>query len=174
MYPPPSQALKRRKPEISRWRTSKFFRSRYAPTFWCFSSPARLGALIPRAEASARFLLHAQEHSPFQYVMVQTDNGSEFSTRFTHRLHASGTQHRHSRVRHSNDNAHVERFNRSIQEECLDHTAHNVRDFRAAIRKYLPYYNTERLHMGINYQTPQEVMQRCVLANKNCYQPPTG
>ena len=37
----------------------------------------------------------------------------------------------------------------------------SLRDFRAAISNYLPYYNTKRLHMGINYQTPYEVMQRC-------------
>ena len=29
------------------------------------------------------------------------------------------------------------------------------------IISYLPYYNNERLHMGINYQTPLEVLQRC-------------
>lgn len=113
------------------------------------------------AEASARFVRRAQVRAPFPFMMIQTDNGSEFSTRFTHRLQVLGTAHRHSRVRKSNDNAHIERFNRTIQEECLDHATHNIRDFRTAIRKYLPYYNTERSHMGINYQTPQEVMQRC-------------
>lgn len=112
-------------------------------------------------EASAFFLRHAARKAPFPFVMVQSDNGPEFTIRFTHRLLAQGIAHRHSRVRKSNDNAHVERFNRTVQEECLDRTAHNLRDFRAAIRKYLPYYNTKRLHMGINYQTPQEVMQRC-------------
>jgi len=113
------------------------------------------------AEASALFLRHASQKAPFIFVMVQSDNGPEFTTRFTHRLLAQGIAHRHSRVRRSNDNAHVERFNRTVQEECLDKTAHNLHDFRAAIRKYLPYYNTKRLHMGINYQTPEEVMQRC-------------
>lgn len=113
------------------------------------------------AEASAGFLRRAQAHASFRFVMVQTDHGPEFSTRFTHRTWALGVRHRHSRVRQSNDNAHVERFNRTIQEEYLDRTAHNIRDFRAAIRTYLKYYNTKRLHMGINYQTPQEVMQRC-------------
>jgi transposase InsO family protein len=112
------------------------------------------------AEASAKFLRRAATQASFRFVMVQSDNGSEFSTRFTHRLLALGVAHRHSRVRQSNDNAHVERFNRTIQEECLDQTAHNLRDFRAAIKKYLPYYNTERSHMGINYQTPSQLVPR--------------
>jgi transposase InsO family protein len=111
-------------------------------------------------EASAVFLTHAARKATFPFVLVQSDNGPEFTIRFTHRLLAKGIAHRHSRVRQSNDNAHVERFNRTIQEECLDKSAHNLRDFRAAIRKYLPYYNTERSHMGINYQTPSQLVPR--------------
>lgn len=119
--------------------------------------------VVPKigVEASARFLNRAAKKATFAFVMVQSDNGPEFTIRFTHRLLAMGIAHRHSRVRQSNDNAHVERFNRTIQEECLDMTTHNLTDFRAAIKKYLRYYNTQRSHMGINYQTPQEVMQRC-------------
>lgn len=112
------------------------------------------------AEASALFLAHAARKATFPFTLVQGDNGPEFTIRFTHRLLARGIAHRHSRVRQSNDNAHVERFNRTIQEECLDKTAHNLRDFRSAIRKYLPYYNTERSHMGINYQTPSQLVPR--------------
>jgi len=36
-----------------------------------------------------------------------------------------------------------------------------LEDFREALGQYMPYYNNERLHMGINYQTPLEVLQRC-------------
>ncbi|MBU6390145.1 IS3 family transposase, partial [Patescibacteria group bacterium] len=38
--------------------------------------------------------------------------------------------------------------------------ANTLENFKIEIPKYLKYYNTERLHMGINYQTPQEVLQR--------------
>lgn len=92
--------------------------------------------------------------------MIQTDNGSEFSTWFTHGLLTKKVNHRHSRVRQANDNAHIERFNRTIQEECLDRTFNTLENFRKEIPKYLKYYNTERIHMGIDYQTPQEVLQR--------------
>jgi transposase InsO family protein len=111
-------------------------------------------------EASICFLEHARKKAPFPFVMVQTDNGSEFSIGFTYALKRYGVGHRHSRVRQSNDQAHVERFNRTLQEECLDHVSHGVKTFKRALRKYLPYYNEERIHMGINYQTPSQVMQR--------------
>ena len=112
------------------------------------------------AKESAGFLSRAQARAPFPFVMVQKDNGSEFSIGFTHSLKRYGMRHRHSRVRRSNDQAHVERFNRTLQEECLDHVSHGVSSFKRALKKYLPYYNEERMHMGIDYQTPLQVMQR--------------
>jgi transposase InsO family protein len=113
------------------------------------------------AQASVEFVLRARKISPFIFEMIQTDHGSEFSTWFTHSLKTRGISHRHSRVRQSNDNAHIERFNRTIQEECLDHTANTLENFQKEIPLYLKYYNTERIHMGLNYLTPKEVLQRC-------------
>lgn len=110
-------------------------------------------------EVSARFIKRAVRCAPFQFQMIQTDHGSEFSTRFTHRLLEMAVKHRHSRVRQSNDQAHIERFNRTLQEECLDRITHSITSFRSALPEYLHWYNTERTHMGINYQTPLEVMR---------------
>jgi transposase InsO family protein len=111
------------------------------------------------AAPSVAFLVRAVRRAPFKLVMVQTDHGSEFSTWFTHTLMTMQIGHRHARVHQSNDNAHIERFNRTIQEECLDHVAHTIPSFQKAIPVYLRYYNTERIHMGINYLTPAEVLR---------------
>lgn len=123
---------------------------------WAYAEVApKIGAGI-----SARFVRRAQARAPFRFVLVQSDHGSEFSTRFTHRLWERGVAHRHARVRQKNDQAHIERFNRTIQEECLDGVPRTVSTFRKALKAYLPYYNGERLHMGINYQTPLQVLRR--------------
>ena len=113
------------------------------------------------AQPSIDFITRAKRKAPFSFEMVHTDHGSEFSTWFTHSMWRLSIKHRHGRVRKSNDQAHIERFNRTIQEECLDHITHTIFSFKKALRKYLTYYNNERTHMGINYQTPLEVMQRC-------------
>lgn len=113
------------------------------------------------ATKSALFVLRAQKKASFKFQMIQSDHGSEFSIRFSHSLKSRTINHRHSRVRQKDDQAHIERFNRTIQEECLDRTAHTILDFKKALKEYLPYYNNERLHMGINYQTPMEVLRRC-------------
>jgi transposase InsO family protein len=109
-------------------------------------------------EQSARFVRRAQRVAPFRFEMVQTDHGSEFSIRFTHRLLERQMQHRHSRVRQKDDQAHIERFNRTVQEECLDRVVHSVASFKKALPEYLRWYNGERSHMGINYQTPLEMV----------------
>ena len=123
---------------------------------WAYAEAVeRIGSQI-----SVEFVERAKAASPFNFEMIQTDHGSEFSTWFTHSLLALGIKHRHSRVRQSNDNAHIERFNRTLQEECLDGVTHTLASFKEALPAYLNYYNAERLHMGINYQTPLEVMRR--------------
>jgi len=118
--------------------------------------------VVPRigAAASARFLARARRTAPFPFEMVQTDHGSEFSTWFTHALVRDGVAHRHSRVRTPNDNAHLERFNRTLQEECLDRVVPTLPALRVALATYLPYYNGARLHIGLNYRTPLEVLRR--------------
>lgn len=108
---------------------------------------------------SLQFVKEAMKLSGFQFKMIQSDHGPEFSTWFTEHIGRLGISHRHSRVRKNNDNGHIERFNRTIQEECLNHVAFNPRAFQRAIHEYLPYYNNERLHLGINFLTPRECVQ---------------
>lgn len=104
---------------------------------------------------SLLFTEEAQSLSPFAFNMLQSDHGSEFSTWFTEN---AGIDHRHSRVRKCNDNAHIERFNRTIQEECFRGLREDPLVYQQALDEYLPYYNTERLHLGLNLKTPLEVM----------------
>jgi transposase InsO family protein len=121
---------------------------------WAYAEVAeRIGV-----QPSVAFIRRAQKVASFRFALIQTDHGSEFSIGFTHGVQRMSMAHRHSRVRRSNDNAHVERFNRTIQEECLDRVPHVIAKYRAAIIRYLRYYNTERLHMGIKYKTPLEVV----------------
>ena len=111
------------------------------------------------AEASADFITRAFRMAPFRFSMIQTDNGGEFQKMFRFRIYKLGLTHRYSRVRQSNDQAHIERFNRTIQEECLDRTSRTIRHFRKALKDWLPYYNDERIHMGLNYKTPREILK---------------
>ena len=96
---------------------------------------------------------------PFSVLTLQSDHGPEFSKWFTKMVATDGVVHRHSRVRRPNDNAHLERFNRTLQDECLSRIPRSLKAYRKEIPEYLHYYNTERPHMGLNFKTPAEVMQ---------------
>lgn len=111
------------------------------------------------ADASVHFVRRAQARASFSFGMVQTDHGPEFTTWFTHALKRMGITHRHSRVRQCNDNAHVERFNRTLQEECLAGVPRTLPHFKKALRGYLPHYLNDRMHMGIDFKTPAEMLQ---------------
>jgi transposase InsO family protein len=102
------------------------------------------------------FVKEAQKKASFLFNHLQTDHGPEFGKWFVHQVQI---RHRHSRVRRPNDNAHLERFNRTIQEECLDKLPRDVRTINRALPKYLSFYNNERLHLGINLKTPDQVVR---------------
>lgn len=104
------------------------------------------------------FLEKAKRKSEFEFKCIQTDHGSEFSQHFTRSI---DMRHRHSRVRKPNDNAHLERFNRTLQNEFLKYLPTDVDIINRQLPKYLKYYNQERLHLGLNLKTPLQVMQRC-------------
>ncbi|MFA5994253.1 MAG: DDE-type integrase/transposase/recombinase [Parcubacteria group bacterium] len=101
------------------------------------------------------FVKKADKKFPYSFECLQSDNGPEFSTHFTERIKIN---HRHSRIRKPNDNAHIERFNRTIQEELLDKLPHDVDTINRYLPKYLKYYNEERLHMGIDFKTPSQML----------------
>jgi transposase InsO family protein len=109
---------------------------------------------------SISFVQDACAAAPFPFMTVQSDHGPEFTKHFTKRLAVLGLVHRHSRVRTPNDNAHLERFNRTIQEECLTRVPRTLPAYRKAIPEWLRYYNAERPHMGLQMRTPTEILQR--------------
>jgi transposase InsO family protein len=100
-----------------------------------------------------RFVNEAQRHSAFNFNMLQSDHGPEFSRWFISRIEK---KHRYTRIGKPNDNAHIERVNRTIQEECLDHFPNDVKKINCELKKYLQYYNYERLHLSLNLKTPSQ------------------
>lgn len=64
--------------------------------------------------ASFHFVMRGQDYLGISLAMLQTDNGPEFGKWFHDQLNSKGIALRHSRVRKSNDNAHIERFNCTI------------------------------------------------------------
>lgn len=111
------------------------------------------------AQLAARVVAHGQAYAGFQFKMVQADNGPEYTSEFEEALRTNGSAVRHSRVRRPNDNAFIERFNRTIQEECTGSSSPVAKDLQSKVLTYLAYYNDERLHLGLQCRTPREMLQ---------------
>lgn len=110
---------------------------------------------------TVRFLREAQRKSTFHFDMLQTDHGPEFGKWFVEQIRK---KHRYTRIGKPNDNAHIERFNRTLQEECLDKIERKVFVINEELKTYLHYYNNERLHMGISLRAPVELLTNPVQA----------
>ena len=104
-----------------------------------------------------KFVNEAQRKSVFHFQMLQSDHGPEFSQIFTSRIHKN---HRYTRIGKPNDNAHIERVNRTIQEECLDKLPTDVSRINCELKRYLQYYNYERLHLSLNLKTPSQFIRK--------------
>ena len=109
---------------------------------------------------SLRFVEKAKKEAPFDFRIVQSDHGSEFSKWLTKRLDERGISHRHSRVRKPTDNAYVERFILTLQRDCLKRIPSSLQSWRKEIPEFLRWYNTERPHMALGMMTPMETLKR--------------
>lgn len=119
-------------------------------------------ALAPKIGAlpTIKFLKRAIKYFPFDIYNIQTDNGPEFGLHFTDFVTRSKMTHRHIHPRSPNENGHLERFNRTIQEEIgkFGWSIFIPKD----IASFLKYYNTKRMHMGINFKTPAQKLKEVV------------
>ena len=114
-------------------------------------------------KGAAETIFEAQEYMQFSFKMVQSDNGAEFQKHFQGRLNSKGIKTRHSRVRHPNDDAHIERFNRTLRKECIGqyNPNKNIKFINSKLNRFIRYYNYDRIHLGIGLKTPYEVLQSC-------------
>lgn len=108
------------------------------------------------AATAVAFVAEAQATAPFHFEMMQSDHGPEFGAWFVERIQK---KHRYSRIGKPNDNAHIERFNRTVQEECLDRVERTAVAFNAALMKYIPWYNADRHHFGLALNTPLKYLK---------------
>lgn len=108
---------------------------------------------------SIQFVMDAQRHASFRFNMLQSDHGPEFGPWFVEQIKKN---HRYTRIGKPNDNAHIERFNRTVQEECLDKVERRVRSLNKALKTYIPYYNEKRLHFGLNLKTPNQFIPKAI------------
>jgi transposase InsO family protein len=87
---------------------------------------------------------------------VQTDNGSEFLKHFDQACTKLNINHYFSRNHTPKDNAVLERFNRTIQEEFVNQGNFDLdcERFNRNLTEWLVEYNFRRPHQSLGYIAP--------------------
>lgn len=101
-------------------------------------------------------LQRALEKYPGSKPRLISDNGSQYiSNDFKAYLKEVGLQHIRTSPSYPQSNGKIERFHRSLEEECIRKTGMiNMKDARDQVAKYIYHYNNERLHSSLFYLRP--------------------
>jgi putative transposase len=117
--------------------------------------------------ALERALVHAQPE------IFNSDQGVQFtSIAFTERLKARGMQISMDGRGRALDNIFVERLWRTLKyEEVYLHEYRSVPEAIRGLGRYFSFYNRERLHQALNYQTPEAVYRQLARARESRFPP---
>jgi len=110
---------------------------------------------------SADFCVDALEDAIRQYgvpAIFNTDQGSQFTSEaFTGTLQRHGIRISMDSVGRAADNIFVERLWRSVKYEDIylrDYS--DMKELKDGLRRYFTFYNSERFHQSLDYQTPDD------------------
>jgi transposase InsO family protein len=137
---------------------------------------SREGAAVIARErstvAATRFLEQVLAQLPYRVEAVMTDNDMMFTmrfafhshrlTRFQQALKSAGIEHRLIRPRSPESNGKVERFIKTIDDECFRIVQPPSSRARVgALRLFLEYYNHARPHQSLGGQSPVTRREAC-------------
>jgi len=103
----------------------------------------------------------AHEIFPDARPRLITDNGSQFvSKEFRSLVRMLGMNHVRTSPHYPQSNAKDERYFRTVREECIDRTwLGRITRSRRVAGKHIDYYNNDRLHSGIGYVPPRDMLE---------------
>lgn len=122
-----------------------------------------LGTTSHASLAASEFFEIVRQIFPFPFAYVLTDNGSEFKKHFGEAIRALHLTHYKTRPRTPKQNAHCERFNRTVQEEYANHHRRelllDIPAFNRGLAAWSLWYNTKRVHHAFgNKLSPMQFM----------------
>lgn len=105
-------------------------------------------------------LQRALEKYPGTKPRIISDNGPQFISKdFAEYLKLLELQHIRTSVAYPQSNGKIERYHRTIHQDCLMKTSLiNLDDARKQISSYIDYYNNKRLHSSLFYLTPEDFL----------------
>lgn len=149
--------------------------------FTCFEygfvdifSRFKMALILPVLDESGMILTlkYVVEQAPFEVKYIQTDNGLENQQLFHKACLDHNINHYYIHKNSPNENAVIERSFRTDQDEFffrLDKAPLDINELNLWFQKFLNYYNYERLHFSLNFNTPYEVIEAFRNSEKGMY-----
>lgn len=94
---------------------------------------------------------------------IQTDNGLEFQSEVREHLEVQEIQHQYTWIHTPDQNGVVERSHRTDDEEfyhLVETRGLSLEELNTKLEEWTYYYNTKRLHFSLNFDTPEEYLQK--------------
>ena len=116
----------------------------------------RLGATRDSRLTRAVIDAALRRRCPAVGLIFHSDRGSEYlGAPFRQRLIARGIRQSMTRGGAPGENAHMESFFHSLKADLVHgRQFDSVTELRQQLRRYLQYYNHQRLHSALDYQSP--------------------
>lgn len=117
-------------------------------------SCSALGGVMALAEAATKRQIDSLE--------LRSDNGCHYGAKiFRDEIRRLGINHTRTMVNTPKGNAVVERFFRTLKEECVwQYKFNNFEEAKIAVDSWIQRYNTERPHQTLSYETPAKFYEK--------------
>jgi len=126
----------------------------------------------PNSHNARDFFKKLEQIFPYPIRRVQTDNGSEFHKYFRDYLKERKIMHYWNYPSKPFLNGHVEKCNRTIQDEFIDQhivLLENTKIFNHKLMDYLIWYNTKRPHWSLKLLSPVDYLLKNNYLSRMCW-----
>lgn len=94
-------------------------------------------------------------------MYIRNDNGSQFAAQFVQEyFFKKEILQEFTKPATPEQNAHIESFHSILEKViCRRYQFSTIKEARETLNRFLEFYNLERIHSGIGYQSPQEYLK---------------
>lgn len=119
-------------------------------------SCAAIGGVMALSEAASKRQVDDLE--------LRSDNGCHYGAKvFKDEIKRLGIRHTRTMVNTPKGNSVIERFFRSLKEECVwQQKFYNFEQAKEAVERWVEHYNNQRPHQALGYQPPAKYYERSV------------
>ena len=126
----------------------------------------------PNSHNARDFFKKLEQIFPYPIKRVQTDNGSEFHKYFRDYLKERKITHYWNYPSKPFLNGHIEKYNRTIQDEFIDQhivLLENTKIFNHKLMDYLIWHNTKRPHWSLKLLSPVDYLLKNNYLSRMCW-----